>query len=96
MGINPADASPGDVVYSKAGRDKGLFFVVMSAADGYAMLCDGRKRKTDRPKRKKLKHLCLGAGHSEYIENKLKNGEKVTNAEFRRELVEYKTERECK
>ncbi|MDR0405206.1 MAG: KOW domain-containing RNA-binding protein [Clostridiales bacterium] len=85
---------PGDIVCSKAGRDKSGYFVVMAAEGEYARICDGRRRKTDKPKRKKLKHLRLGAGHSDYIENKLRNGEKVTNSELRRELGEY-SEREC-
>lgn len=83
------EAIPGDIVYSKAGRDKSGHFVVMSVEGEYTQICDGRKRKTDKPKRKKLKHLCLGVGHSEYIENKLRNGERVTNPELRRELSEY-------
>lgn len=80
---------PGDIVYSKAGRDKDHYFVIMQVDGVYALVCDGRKRKTDKQKRKKVKHLMLGIGHSVYISNKLKNGEKVTNAELRRELDEY-------
>ena len=80
---------PGDIVYSKAGRDKDNYFVVMSVEDNYANICDGRRRKTDRQKRKKIKHLGLGAGHSDFLANKLKSGDKVTNSELRRELFEY-------
>ena len=80
---------PGDIVYSKAGRDKNGYFVIMSVDGEYAYICDGRKRKTDSQKRKKIKHLELGIGHSQYIEKKLLAGEKVTNAELRRELYEY-------
>ena len=83
------DVVPGDIVYSKAGRDKDNYFVVMSAFDNYVFVCDGRKRKTDRQKRKKIKHLTLGIGHSQFLANKLNSGEKVTNTELRRELFEY-------
>ena len=83
------DVVPGDIVYSKAGRDKDNYFVVMSTSDNYAFVCDGRKRKTDRQKRKKIKHLILGIGHSQFLANKLNSGEKVTNTELRRELFEY-------
>lgn len=89
------EAKPGDIVCSKAGRDKTGYFVVMSVDGDYAQICDGRKRKTDTPKRKKIKHLCLDLGHSVYIENKLNNGERVTNSEIRRELIEFNSEREC-
>ena len=47
----------GTVVRSAAGRDKGGFFVVLSAEGGYAYLCDGRRRTLDRPKKKKHIHL---------------------------------------
>lgn len=83
------DVIPGDIVYSIAGRDSGNYFIVMATEDVYAFVCDGRKRKTDKPKRKKVKHLKTGVGHSVYLQNKLISGEKVTNAEIRRELDEY-------
>lgn len=94
------EANPGDIVCSKAGRDKFGYFVVMSVDGDYAQICDGRKRKIQRPKLKKIKHLRLGLGHSDYIENKLRNGDKVTNSEIRRELIELNSvepdfEREC-
>ncbi|MBR0276919.1 MAG: RNA-binding protein, partial [Clostridia bacterium] len=78
--------SAGDIVYSIAGRDSGGYFVVFQADESYAYICDGRNRKTDRPKKKKIKHLKLGFGHSDYIERKILSSIKVTNAELRREL----------
>ena len=92
------EANPGDIVYSKAGRDRASCFVIISVEDNYARICDGRRRKADKPKLKKLKHLKLGAGHSDFIAGKLANAEKVTNSELRRELDEFElkiSEREC-
>ncbi|MDR1263629.1 MAG: KOW domain-containing RNA-binding protein [Oscillospiraceae bacterium] len=49
---------PGRVVLSKAGRDAGSFFVVMDVPlANYAMLADGRLRKTSAPKKKKILHV---------------------------------------
>lgn len=79
----------GDIVLSKAGRDKGKYFVVTGVAGEYAFIADGAARKTDKPKKKKIKHLRLGIGHSDYIMRKISAGEKVTNAELRRELTEF-------
>ena len=45
------------VVCSKAGRDKGRFFAVLSLEDDFAYIADGDLRKLEKPKRKKLKHL---------------------------------------
>ena len=81
--------SPGDIVLSIAGRDKGCYFAVKSVDGEFALICDGKKRKTDNPKRKKVKHLKLGCGHSDYLANKLSNGECVTNPELRREIKPY-------
>ena len=47
----------GDLVLSKAGRDTGEIFLVVSVDDKFAYLVDGRYRKVNNPKKKKLKHL---------------------------------------
>lgn len=49
----------GAVVRVKAGRGKGAFFVVLEVLDGYVLLCDGKERKLDHPKRKNLRHIAL-------------------------------------
>ena len=82
-------ASVGDIVYSKNGRDKGVHFVIMSIEDEYAYISNGSSRKSDKPKKKKLKHLEFGFGNSEYISGKIAKGEKITNTELRRELQQY-------
>ena len=78
--------TPGDIVFSIAGRDSGGYFVVVDADDSFAMICDGKSRKTDKPKRKKIKHLKTDCGRSEFIAEKLSRGETVTNRELKREL----------
>ncbi len=47
----------GQVVRSLAGRDKASFLVVLELAPPYAVVCDGKHRPLERPKRKKLLHL---------------------------------------
>ena len=47
----------GLVVRSAAGRDKGGLFTVVEVDGDYAMICDGRHRRLEHPKRKKWKHL---------------------------------------
>jgi len=48
----------GQIVKAKAGRDKDRFFVIKELDGAYAYITDGRSRKVDAPKRKKLVHLC--------------------------------------
>lgn len=46
------------VVVSLKGHDKGrLFAVIGFAGEGYALIADGKVRRLEKPKKKKLKHL---------------------------------------
>ena len=49
----------GCVVKVKAGRDKDKFFVVVDFNDKEAFICDGRRRKVSKPKKKNIRHLAL-------------------------------------
>lgn len=81
------ELNAGEIVCSKAGRDKGKYFVVMETmAEGYAALCDGKLRKVDKPKKKKIKHLAKTGETAAVIADKLAAGERVTNPELRRAL----------
>ena len=51
------DFEKGMVVRAKAGRDKGKFLVILEIQGGYALIADGRRRRVEHPKRKKLIHL---------------------------------------
>lgn len=53
----------GDVVCSKAGRDEGTFLVVVGIEGGYPLLCDGKQRPLERPKRKNPLHLAWTNRH---------------------------------
>ncbi|MDO4744156.1 MAG: RNA-binding protein [Clostridia bacterium] len=81
--------SIGDIVLSKAGRDSGRHFVVMSIDGIFAYICDGDLHKTDKPKKKKIKHLKNTGSSSEYIAAKIAEDAKVTNAELRRAVSEF-------
>ena len=78
----------GSVVRSKAGRDKGDFFIVLAMDGGYVYMANGNLRKVDQPKKKKLKHLQGTEQVSEFIINKLSQGGKVTNSEVRKALAQ--------
>lgn len=51
------DICKGNLVYSRAGRDKGGLFLVLSAEENYAYIADGNTRKVSAPKRKNIRHL---------------------------------------
>jgi len=82
-----------DVVTSLNGRDAGKIFVVIDTEDEYSLLVDGKGRRTEKPKRKKNKHLRLEEKIGSRIAEKLTSGERVTNNEIRRALAEYAASR---
>ena len=47
----------GSIVKAKAGRDKDMFFVVLRLEKDYAYIANGRRRRVEKPKKKKLIHL---------------------------------------
>ncbi len=47
----------GNVVISKAGRDKGYFLAVIGEEKGNILVADGKERPLERPKKKNPKHL---------------------------------------
>ncbi|MEG1773352.1 MAG: KOW domain-containing RNA-binding protein [Oscillospiraceae bacterium] len=47
----------GTVVISRAGHDQGDWFAVVGLEGDFAFLADGKARKLERPKRKRLRHL---------------------------------------
>ena len=47
----------GSLVYSIAGRDKGTLFLVLEREGDFVYLADGILRKTENPKKKKIKHV---------------------------------------
>lgn len=55
------DDLTGHLAVSLAGRDKGTVCVIVGNADeeGYVLIADGRTRKVESPKKKKLKHIRL-------------------------------------
>lgn len=51
------DFQEGQIVKAKAGRDKDGFFIILRLDGRYAYIVNGRRRKVEVPKKKKLIHL---------------------------------------
>lgn len=77
---------PGQIVVSLAGRDKNKYFVVLKSDKTYCYISDGRTRKVDAPKKKKLKHLRFTEHSLKNVKEKLETGKKVTNLMIRKEI----------
>ena len=83
------DISKSDIIESLAGRDKGKFFYVMDVEDNYVLIADGKGRKLENPKRKKLKHVRRVTRTETRVAVKILNGDKVLNSELRRDLATF-------
>lgn len=64
----------GQIVFSKAGRDKKRAFVVVSCEGDYLFLADGSLRPLNKPKKKKIMHVQKTNLISEELSDKLASG----------------------
>ena len=83
------EITKGMIVKSKAGRDNGKLFIVINTEGEFVYVANGDTRKTENPKKKKLKHLQLTAHICEEVQEKLSKSSEVTNSELRKALAEY-------
>ena len=81
------DIAKSNIVKSTAGRDAGKCFFVLETQGDFLLLADGKTRRVECPKRKRLKHVELvGESHS-LIAEKIRSGEKITNSELRKAIA---------
>ncbi|WP_326908423.1 KOW domain-containing RNA-binding protein [Sedimentibacter sp. MB31-C6] len=84
------DLKIGQVVKSKAGRDKGRVFVICEKVDeSYVLVCDGDLRKLKSPKKKKIKHLVIYNTVLTEFAEKLQNNKNLNDAFIRSILITY-------
>ena len=76
-----------DLIRSLAGRDQGKLFYVLETEGAYALIVNGKERKLEHPKRKKLKHICFVTRTESRVAEKLRTGAKVLDRELRRDLA---------
>jgi len=79
----------GQLVYSKSGRDKGRLLVVVGIEDQYLYLADGKLRKINRPKKKKIKHVQKTNYVVKEIKEKIQEENKLKDSDLRRVIKEY-------
>lgn len=70
----------GQVVYSKVGRDRDEYYIIVGILnEDYVYISDGKLRKVEKPKKKKRKHLIFTGTYSEEIKEAILNGKYVSN-----------------
>lgn len=83
------EISKSDIIISLAGRDAGQLFYVLDVQDEYVLIVDGKGRKLENPKRKKLKHVRRVSRTDSRVAQKISSGEKLLNSELRRDLAKF-------
>ena len=80
----------GSVVYSRAGRDEGRYYIVTEiVSDGFVRIVDGDVRRLDKAKLKKLKHVKVTGDAIESVAEKIKTGAVIYDSEIREALRRY-------
>ena len=83
------EISKSDLVLSVAGRDQGMLFFVLDTDGVYVSLVNGKERKVEKPKRKKLKHVRKVPRPDSMLTEKILSGQQILNSELRRELAKF-------
>ena len=88
----------GMIVLSLSGRDAKRLFVIISALDeetqgAYVMIADGRLRRIENPKKKKIKHLKVLGSVSPETARLIRSGE-LTNSGIRNAINKFKDDKD--
>ena len=76
-----------DIVVSNAGRDRDQLFYVIGTDGVYTLLANGKDRRLEKPKRKKVKHVSKVLRAETRVAAKILAGDKVLNSELRKDLA---------
>lgn len=94
--MGSADIEVGTVVSSKAGRDRGQYYLVVRSLDNSMVLvADGVRRQAAKPKKKNVKHLRIHSKPIAEISQKLSSGHKISDLEVREVLRVFVEKEGC-
>ena len=82
----------GQIVRSLAGRDRGALFCVLDTDGDYLLLCDGKRRRLEHPKRKKEKHTQPVGALPQPRLAEFQAGINRSNRDIRRALAAFRAE----
>ena len=81
------DIARSNIVKSIAGRDAGSLFFVLATEGDFLLLADGKRRRVENPKRKRLRHVVPTGLDAGAAAERIRSSEKVTNSELRKALA---------
>ena len=74
---------------SIAGHDHNNIYVIIDADDEYVYLVDGKIRKVNNPKKKKLKHVQLIKRTDDTITGRINDNAALTNEDIKYAIKKY-------
>ena len=85
----------GKVVLSKRGRDADrLFMIIEILNDEYVYIADGNLRKIEKPKKKRIKHLCIINLEQSNLRDYTLSVNEINNSNLKSHLQSIDTNRE--
>ena len=80
----------GEIVISVCGHDIGEWYIVKQINENFVYLIDGKLKKIDNPKKKKIKHVIKTNQIASEIAQKLTSKQFIQDAEVRKTLKFFK------
>jgi len=80
----------GEIVLCTRGRESGRVFYVMQAEENFLYLADGKCRKLEHPKRKKMKHTVAFGRFAHEVTERLEENRPLCNRDLRRALAAFR------
>lgn len=84
--MSTREINKGQLVKSRAGRDKDKYYLIYDWDDEFVYVVDGDIKRIQYPKKKNIKHLWYTEQVDHCLKEKLLEGKKVTNADIREAL----------
>ena len=81
------DIAKSNIVRSVAGRDAGSLFFVLATEGDFLLLADGKRRRVENPKRKRLRHVVPTGLDAGAAAERIRSSEKITNSELRKAIA---------
>ncbi|MEG2000352.1 MAG: KOW domain-containing RNA-binding protein [Evtepia sp.] len=80
----------GEIVRSLSGHDQGNFFYVVNIKEEFVYLTDGKHRKIEHPKKKRMKHVISSGLWTHPVTGRIQSGTPVLDSEIRRALAAFR------
>ncbi|NLT95727.1 MAG: RNA-binding protein [Clostridia bacterium] len=87
--MSTRELKKGQLVKSRAGRDKDKYYLVLDWDHEFVYVVDGNTRRLQNPKKKNVRHLWYTDKVAGVINSRLEEGLKITNADIRQALREF-------